>query len=126
MESTGKTAPGPLHGLRVLEFGQIATGPFTGSLPADLGADVVVENLRTGVLKRLGLGYGELRKINPKIVYYSITSYGQVGPCAKKGAFAVTVQGVSGNMSVTGEDGQPLFNCGVPIGDFCVGLYAAG
>ena len=88
-------------------------------------ADVVVENFRAGVLKRLGLGYKELRKINSKIVYCSITGYGQVGPYAKKGAFDVTVQGISGIMSVTGEDGQPPVKCGVPIGDFCAGLYAA-
>lgn len=179
---------GPLSGVRVLEFGQIAAGPFAGSLLADLGgdvvkvenpvggdgmrswppltsdnggpafsenfasvnrnkrsiavdlkdaasvqrlvqltaaADVVVENFRGGVLRRLGLGYEELRKTNPRLVYCSISGYGQTGPYAEKGAFDVTVQGMSGLMSVTGEDGRPPVKCGVPVGDFCAGLYAA-
>jgi crotonobetainyl-CoA:carnitine CoA-transferase CaiB-like acyl-CoA transferase len=185
------TSKGPLSGLRVLEFGQIAAGPYVGMLLADLGADVVkverpdggdgmrdwpplmapeepehasrfsgnfaslnrnkrsitvdlkapdevahlqelcraadviIENFRPGVLKRLGLGYEAVAKVNPRIVYCSISGYGQVGPYAKKGAFDVTVQAISGLMSVTGEpDGSPV-KCGVPVGDFCAGLYAA-
>ncbi|MGD9785477.1 MAG: CaiB/BaiF CoA transferase family protein [Hyphomicrobiaceae bacterium] len=179
---------GPLAGVRVLEFGQIAAGPFTGSLLADLGADVVkvenptggdgmrswpplstpeggrpfsenfasinrnkrsiavdlkdkmavarlkrlvavadvvVENFRAGVLPRLDLGYEELAKENPRLVYCSISGYGQSGPYAQKGAFDVTVQAMSGLMSATGEDGRPPVKCGVPVGDFCAGLYAA-
>ena len=179
----------PLAGVRVLEFGQIAAGPFAGSLLADLGADVVkverpdggdgmrawpplsgaqdepavfsenfaslnrnkrsialdlkdppsvarlkalgaacdviVENFRPGVLARLGLGYEALRSANPKLVYCSISGYGQTGPYAKKGAFDVTVQGMSGLMSVTGEAGGAPVKCGVPVGDFCAGLYAS-
>lgn len=179
----------PLAGVRVLEFGQIAAGPFTGSLLADLGADVVkverpdggdgmrswppqssadddgvgfsenfaslnrnkrsialnlkdaasiarlkdlaavsdvvVENFRPGVLDRLGLGYEALSQVNRKLVYCSISGYGQTGPYAKKGAFDVTVQGMSGLMSVTGEPGGAPVKCGVPVGDFCAGLYAA-
>jgi succinate---hydroxymethylglutarate CoA-transferase len=179
----------PLAGLRVLEFGQIAAGPFAGSLLADLGADVVkvervgegdgmrqwpplmgeadapdrysgnfasvnrnkrsiavdlksaedkatvlelarstdvvVENFRAGTLDRLGLGYDTFAEINPKIVYCSISGYGQTGPSARRGAFDVTVQAVSGLMSVTGDEhGEPA-KCGVPVGDFVAGLYAA-
>ena len=88
-------------------------------------ADVLVENFRPGVLKRLGLGYDAVSGFNPRIVYCSISGYGQVGPYAKKGAFDVTVQAISGLMSVTGEpDGSPV-KCGVPVGDFAAGLYAA-
>jgi crotonobetainyl-CoA:carnitine CoA-transferase CaiB-like acyl-CoA transferase len=179
---------GPLTGLRTLEFGQIAAGPFTGSLLADLGADVVkiehpeggdgmrgwpplstgedgsvysenfaslnrnkrsmavdlkdpesrdrllrlcavadvvIENFRPGVLPRLGFGSDNLMTLNPRLVYCSISGYGQTGPYAKKGAFDVTVQGMSGLMSVTGDDGFPPVKCGVPVGDFCAGLYAA-
>ena len=87
--------------------------------------DVVVENFRPGVLERLGLGYEALRERNPKLVYCSISGYGQSGPYAKKGAFDVTVQGMSGLMSVTGEPGGAPVKCGVPVGDFCAGLYAA-
>ena len=178
----------PLAGVRVLEFGQIAAGPFVGSLLADLGADVVkverpvvgdglrawppltagtagdvfsenfasinrnkrsitadlknkndvehlknlvtvcdvvIENYRPGLLPRLGLGYEDFKKIKPKLVYCSVSGFGQIGENATKGAFDVTVQAFSGLMSVTGEtDGDPI-KCGVPVGDFCAGLYAA-
>src|SRR5262249_31588376 len=88
-------------------------------------ADVVLENFRPGVLGRLGLGYGALKALNRRIVYCSISGYGQRGPYAAKGAFDVTVQGMAGLMSVTGEEGRPPVKCGVPVGDFCAGLYAA-
>lgn len=180
----------PLAGLRVLEFAQIAAGPFTGSLFADLGADVVkverpdggdgmrgwpplhagtdgpedvfsgnftslnrnkrsvaldikdkadlarlyalvegadifIENFRPGALIRSGLGYDQLKAHNPRLIYCSITGYGQSGPYAQKGAFDVTVQAMSGVMSVTGEPDRPPVKCGVPVGDFVTGLYAA-
>jgi len=87
-------------------------------------SDVVIENFRPGVLERLGLGFEQLKKVNKKLVYCSISGYGQTGPYSRKGAFDVTVQGMSGLMSVTGEpDGNPV-KCGVPVGDFCAGLYA--
>ena len=177
----------PLSGVKVLEIGQIAAGPFTGSLLADLGADVVkverptggdalrqwpplsesddgeafsenfaslnrnkrsiaidfkntkelthlkelvrvcdvvLENFRPGVLPRLGLGYEDLIKLNSKLVYCSISGFGQTGPNSEKGAFDVTVQGFSGMMSVTGEQGSSPVKNGVPVGDFCAGLYA--
>ncbi len=180
---------GPLNGIRVLEFGQIAAGPFVGMLLADLGADVVkverpdggdgmrdwpplvsdgsggdrfsgnfaslnrnkrsmgldlkdpaaidrlrglcdqvdviVENFRPGVLDRLGLGYKPLAAGNPRLVYCSVSGYGQSGLYADKGAFDVTVQAMSGLMSVTGERTGPPLKCGVPVGDFASGLYAA-
>jgi succinate--hydroxymethylglutarate CoA-transferase len=171
---------GPLSGIKVLEFGQIAAGPFAGLLFADLGADVVkverpdvgdsmrewppfftngdgeayssnfsslnrnkrsiavdfksaeqlvrlqelctkadviIENFRPGVLKKFGLGYDDLSKLNPKLVYCSISGYGQEGAYSQKGAF--------GLMSVTGEEhGEPV-KCGVPVADFAAGLYGA-
>ena len=181
---------GPLADVRVLEFGQIAAGPFCGMLLADLGADVVkvekpdggddmrrwppltegpdpaagrfsenfasvnrnkrsiavdlkderavarlrqlanvadviVENFRPGVLDRLGLGFAALRETNPRLVYTSVTGYGQTGPYAARGAFDVTVQAVSGLMSVTGEPGREAVKAGVPVGDFVAGLYSA-
>lgn len=185
---TKKSNRGPLEGIRVLEFAQIAAGPFAGALLADLGADVVkierpdggdglrewppaivgddgkkfsgnfvsvnrnkrsvtidpkdpaqladlyrlveradifIENFRPGVMRRLGLDYETLRKKNPRLVYCSITGYGQTGPYAQKGAFDVTVQAMSGLMSATGEEGRDPVKCGVPVGDFAAGLYAA-
>jgi crotonobetainyl-CoA:carnitine CoA-transferase CaiB-like acyl-CoA transferase len=179
---------GLLDGVRVIEFGQIAAGPYAGSLLADLGADVVkverpgtgdgmrswppltenddheafsenfaslnrnkrsvaldvkdeadvsrirdlcasadvlLENFRPGVMRRLGLGYDVLSALNPKLVFCSISGYGQTGPYAPRGAFDVTIQAMSGLMSVTGEDDGGPVKCGVPVGDFCAGLYAA-
>ncbi|MEO5764265.1 MAG: CoA transferase [Casimicrobiaceae bacterium] len=181
-------AAGPLTGFKVLEFGQIAAGPFAGSLLADLGADVVkvekpdggddlrawspitegptgerfsgnfasvnrnkrsitvdlknavelaklrqlctvadvvLENFRPGVLTRLGLGHEALRETSPRLIYCSLSGFGQTGPYASKGAFDVVVQAMSGMMSVTGEETGPPAKCGVPVGDFVAGLYAA-
>ncbi|MFE0566669.1 CaiB/BaiF CoA transferase family protein [Priestia megaterium] len=178
----------PLYGIRVLEFGQIAAGPYTGMLLADLGADVVkvenpnggdgmrlwppfvqneeeeeysanfsslnrnkrsicidfkdkqqlatlrelclqadviIENFRPGVLKKFALDYESLSSVHPKLIYCSISGYGQEGPYANKGAFDVTVQAISGLMSVTGEEDGEAVKCGVPVADFAVGLYAA-
>ena len=180
----------PLSGIRVIELGQIAAGPFASSLLADLGADVIkienpkggdgmrqwpplniskqgkeeiysenfasinrnkrsmtlnikdpsdvgllkrlvskatilVENYRPGVLNKLGLGYDDLKRINKKLIYCSISGYGQSGPYSDKGAFDVTVQALAGIMSVTGEKDSSPVKCGVPIGDFCTGLYAS-
>ncbi|SDE28692.1 Crotonobetainyl-CoA:carnitine CoA-transferase CaiB [Paenibacillus sp. UNCCL117] len=183
-----QTKQGPLAGIKVLEFGQIAAGPFAGMLFADLGADVVkverpdvgdgmrewppfianaegetfssnfsslnrnkrsiavdfkspeqlarlqelcaradviIENYRPGVLAKFGLGYEALAGRNPKLVYGSITGYGQEGPYAHKGAFDVTIQAISGLMSVTGEEEGDPVKCGVPVADFTAGLYAA-
>lgn len=173
----------PLQGVKILEFCQVAAGPFCGMLLADFGADVIkienpqagdglrqwppltdgfsenfaslnrnkrsvtldlksagaretvlrlcetadviVENNRPGVMSRLGLGYHDVKLVNPRIVYASISGYGQTGPRAQEGGFDVTVQAMAGVMSVTGEfDGNPV-KCGVPISDFSTGLYGA-
>lgn len=88
-------------------------------------ADVLIENYRVGAMERLGLGFKDVSALQPTIVYCSISGYGQSGPYAKYGAFDVVVQAMSGLMSVTGEaDGSPV-KCGVPVGDFTAGLYAA-
>ena len=88
-------------------------------------ADVLIENYRPGVLPRLGLGPEDIGVINPRLVYCSISGYGQVGPYSTKGAFDVTVQAMSGLMSVTGEENEAPVKSGVPVGDFGAGLYAA-
>ncbi|RCW63223.1 CaiB/BaiF CoA transferase family protein [Pseudorhodoferax soli] len=88
-------------------------------------ADVLIENNRPGVMDRLGIGYEALSKINPRLVYASISAYGQSGPRSAEGGFDLTVQAMSGIMSITGEpDGAPV-KCGVPLADFSAGLYAA-
>ncbi len=172
----------PLSGVKVIEFCQVAAGPFCGMLLADMGAEVVkveplegdmlrqwppisngfsenfaslnrnkrsvaldlkspegrdaarrlilsadgvIENNRPGVMDRLGLGYASLKAENPKLIYCSISAYGQTGPRSGEGGFDVTVQGMSGIMSVTGEAGGAPVKAGVPVSDFSAGLYAA-
>lgn len=88
-------------------------------------ADVLIENNRPGVMKRLGLDFDSALAINSKLIYCSISAYGQTGPRANEGGFDVTIQAMSGIMSVTGEpDGAPV-KCGVPVADFTAGLYGA-
>ena len=172
----------PLAGVRVIEFCQVAAGPFCGLLLADMGADVVkveppdgdglrqwppftdgdsenfaslnrnkrsvmldlkdagqretarrlalsadvvLENFRPGVMARLGLGYDNLSRDKPSLVYCSVSAFGQSGPRSREGGFDLTVQAMSGVMSVTGEADGPPVKCGVPISDFGAGLYAA-
>ncbi|OZI77581.1 CaiB/BaiF CoA transferase family protein [Bordetella genomosp. 12] len=173
----------PLQGIRVLEFCNVAAGPFCGMLLADMGADLVkiehpdggdtlrawppinngysenfaslnrnkrsvtldlksasglqqaralaaeadvlLENNRPGVMQRLGLDYDSLKSVNPKLLYCSISAYGQTGPRAAEGGFDLTIQAMAGVMSVTGEaEGAPV-KCGVPLADFAAGLYGA-
>jgi crotonobetainyl-CoA:carnitine CoA-transferase CaiB-like acyl-CoA transferase len=180
----------PLQGLRVIEFCNVAAGPYCGMLLADLGAEVIkvehpdggdtlrswppistpedgsaegfsenfaslnrnkksvcldlksedgaaaarallrdahvlIENNRPGVMERLGLGYETVREANKAIVYCSISAYGQTGPRRGEGGFDLTVQAMSGLMSITGEQGRPPVKCGVPVADFTAGLYGA-
>ena len=172
-----------LEKIRVIEFCQVAAGPFAGMLLADLGADVikveppgqgdslrswpphsngfsenfaalnrnkrsvvldlksergtraarrlietadvVIENNRPGVMARLGLDYATVKPLNDKLVYCSISAFGQSGPRATDGGFDTAVQAASGIMSVTGaEDGAPA-KAGVPVADLSTALYAA-
>ena len=181
MNHTAGSIP-PLAGVRVIEFCNVAAGPFCGLLLADFGADVVkvearqgdalrhwppitdgfsenfaalnrnkrsialnlkdaadndvarrlirsadvvIENNRPGVMGRLGLGYEDCAETQPKLVYCSLSAFGQAGPRAQQGGFDVTLQALAGIMSVTGEpEGAPV-KCGVPLADFAAGLYAA-
>ena len=87
-------------------------------------ADVVIENFKLGGLVKYGLDYESLKGINPKIVYCSITGFGQTGPYAGLAGYDYIVQGMSGFMSITGEpDGQPV-KAGVAIADIFTGIYA--
>lgn len=88
-------------------------------------ADVLIENNRPGVMQRLGLDFDTLHALNPRLLYCSISAYGQSGPRAQEGGFDVTIQAMSGIMSVTGEAGGAPVKCGVPVSDFTAGLYGA-
>jgi formyl-CoA transferase len=87
-------------------------------------ADVLVENYRPGVLDAFGLGYKDLRMINPGLIYASVSGFGSTGPYAHKGGFDLVAQGMSGIMSVTGEVGMSPVKCGVPLTDLGAGLFA--
>src|SRR5262249_44235900 len=87
-------------------------------------ADVLVENYRPGVMASLGLDYSTLVAINPRLIYASLSGYGQTGPQRNKGGFDLVAQGVSGIMSVTGEPGGAPVKAGVPITDLGAALFA--
>ncbi len=88
-------------------------------------ADVLVENFRPGVTERLGIDYDTLAAINPRLIYASISGFGQTGPYAMRPGFDLIAQGVSGVMSVTGEPGGEPVKCGVPVSDLAAGLFCA-
>jgi formyl-CoA transferase len=87
-------------------------------------ADVLVENYRPGVARRLGIDYGTLRAVNPRLVYCSISGFGQTGPYASRGGYDLIAQGMSGIMSATGSEDGPPVKVGVPITDLGAGLFA--
>ena len=87
-------------------------------------ADVVVENYRPGVVQRLKVDYESIQAINPKIVYVSISGFGQSGPWAKRPGFDLMAQAMSGVMSVTGYKGEKPVKAGVPVADIGCALFA--
>jgi formyl-CoA transferase len=88
-------------------------------------ADVVIENFRPDVKKRLGIDYRTLSKINPRLVHASISGFGQDGPYAQRPGFDQIAQGMGGLMSITGLPGQGPVRVGIPVADLCAGLFAA-
>jgi crotonobetainyl-CoA:carnitine CoA-transferase CaiB-like acyl-CoA transferase len=88
-------------------------------------ADVLVENFRVGVTEKLGIDYSTLEEVNPRLIYASISGFGQTGPYATHPGYDLIAQAMSGVMSVTGEPGGPPVKCGIPIADLSAGLYCA-
>src|ERR1700748_1754088 len=88
-------------------------------------ADVVVENFRPDVKRRLKIDYKDLKKVNPKIVYGSISGFGQNGPYETRPGFDQIAQGMGGLMSITGLPGQGPVRVGIAVADLCAGLFAA-
>ncbi|HZT89524.1 MAG TPA: CaiB/BaiF CoA-transferase family protein [Stellaceae bacterium] len=88
-------------------------------------ADVVVENFRSTVKHRLGVDYDSVKKVNPRIVYGSISGFGQTGPYAKRPGVDQIAQGMGGLMSITGFPGQGPVRVGIPIDDLCAGILLA-
>ena len=87
-------------------------------------ADILIENYRPGVMKRLGIDYERLSAVNPALVYASISGFGQTGPWADRPGFDLMAQAMSGVMSVTGYPGGPPVKAGVPVADIGCGLFA--
>src|SRR5450631_3149840 len=88
-------------------------------------ADVVVENFRPDVKTRLGIDYPALSKLNPRLVYASISGFGQDGPYRERPGVDQIGQGLGGLMSITGEPGRAPMRVGIPIADLSAGLFCA-
>ena len=88
-------------------------------------ADVLVENYRPKVKHRLGIDYEAMRAVNPRLVYTSISGFGQDGPYAKRPGVDQVAQGMGGLMSITGEPGRGPMRAGIPVADIAAGLHAA-
>jgi CoA:oxalate CoA-transferase len=88
-------------------------------------SDVLVENFRPGTAKRLGIDYERLSKINPRLIYASISGFGQTGPMSHQPSYDIIAQAMSGLMSITGSPDGPPTRVGESIGDIIAGLYAS-
>ena len=88
-------------------------------------SDVLIENYKFGDLARYGLGYEDLHAINPRLIYCSVTGFGQTGPYRERPGYDFMIQGMGGMMSVTGEPGAEPQRAGVPIADIITGMYAS-
>jgi formyl-CoA transferase len=88
-------------------------------------ADVFVQNYRPGVAQRLGLGYDALAAVNPRLIYCAVSGFGATGPYAPRGGYDLIAQGMSGIISVTGDENGPPAKSGIPLSDLAAGLFAA-
>ena len=87
-------------------------------------ADIILENFRPGVVKRMGLGYETVKSLNPSIIYASLSGFGQTGPYGKKGGYDIIAQGMSGIMLMTGEPGGRPAKVGIAMNDIASGVTA--
>jgi crotonobetainyl-CoA:carnitine CoA-transferase CaiB-like acyl-CoA transferase len=88
-------------------------------------ADVLVENFRPGIMDRFGFGYDAVRAMNPRLVYASVSGFGQDGPYRERVAYDLILQGMGGLMGTTGEEGGPPVKVGVAVTDIAAGMFAA-
>jgi formyl-CoA transferase len=88
-------------------------------------SDVFIENFRTGVLDKMGLGYEDLRAVNPRLVYCSISGYGRTGPYADRPGYDFIIQAEGGMMGITGPEEGPPSRVGIPIVDITAGMFSA-
>src|SRR6476469_1491741 len=144
-----------LDGIRILDLSRVLAGPWCTQALADLGADVIkierpgggdiarpegqaliralvphcdvfIENFKVGDMARYGLDHASLKALNPKLVYCSVTGFGQTGPYRERAGYDYAVQGMGGVMSITGErddlGGGPQ-KVGVAVADLFPGMY---
>ncbi len=88
-------------------------------------SDVLLENFRRDFLRSIGFGYDDVARLNPKIIYASITGFGHTGPWADRPGYDLAVQGMSGIMSLTGDPNGPPYKTGTSLADITAGIYAA-
>src|SRR5258708_7434960 len=88
-------------------------------------ADVLIENFRPGLMTRLGFGYDDVLARNPRLIYCSISGFGQEGPEANRPGYDIILQGMSGVTSITGDPNGSPYRCGLPICDILAGMFAA-
>ncbi|HXQ68530.1 MAG TPA: CoA transferase [Alphaproteobacteria bacterium] len=89
------------------------------------GADVLIENFRPGTVDRIGIGYARLAALNPRLIYCSISGFGQSGPYRSRGGFDLMIQAMSGLMSVNGDPDGPPMRLPIAISDVAAGLFGA-
>lgn len=107
----------------VLDLKQDSAKKIMRRLVAD--ADVLIENYRRGTMEKLGLGYEELKKINPGLIYCEISGFGRTGPYADRAGFDLIAQGMSGLMDITGEAERGPVKVGAPVSDITAGILGA-
>jgi CoA:oxalate CoA-transferase len=112
------------HGKRSIILDLTGDDDLSVALSLASSADVLVENFRPGVAAKLGIGFETLHVLNPRLVYASISGFGQTGEMAKRPAYDIIVQAMSGIMSVTGAPDGPPTLIGESIGDLTAGLFA--
>ncbi len=88
-------------------------------------ADILIENFRPGLMTRLGFGYDDVLARNPRLIYCSISGFGQEGPEANRPGYDIILQGMSGVTSITGDPNGSPYRCGLPICDILAGMFAA-
>jgi len=127
LTTEGETAAAYFHGCNrgkrsiVADFGTERGREIVRRLASR--SDVLVENFKVGGLQKFGLDYASLRPINPRLVYCSLTGFGQTGPYAKRAGYDFLIQGMSGYMDITGESDGPPEKVGVAVCDLFTGLY---
>ena len=132
--ASGEQPGGPRHGSdfqnlhrnkRAIALDLKKPEGLTAFLRLAAKADVVVENFRPDVKTKLGIDYDSLRRINPRLIYGSISGFGQDGPYHKRPGFDQIAQGMGGLMSITGAPGQGPMRVGIPVADLTAGLFCA-